>query len=54
VTASSYADLVADYLQVRRGLGFELITSAALLADFAAHVDRSGYQGPVTTQLAVQ
>lgn len=54
MTAASYADLVADYLNVRRGLGFQLDTPGALLADFARYVDRIGHRGPVTTELAVQ
>ncbi len=48
MTVPSLADLVADYLAVRRGLGFQLAKPGVLLADFARYADRVGHHGPLT------
>jgi integrase/recombinase XerD len=44
---------LADYLQLRRGLGFALGRPASLLASFVAFAEAKG-AGYVTTQLAVE
>lgn len=43
---------LADYLAMRRGLGFKLDREAALLADFVAFADHGGAT-TITTELAV-
>ena len=53
MTSPSFVDLVADYLAVRRGLGFQLTKPGVMLADFARHADRVGHHGPLTIELAV-
>ena len=42
------------YLQYRRALGFELRFSGKLLIQFAKFVDRSGWRGPLTTDLILR
>ena len=39
------------YLEYRRALGFDLQFSGKLLLRFAKFVDRSGWRGPLTTEL---
>lgn len=50
---SGLSDGLADYLQLRRGLGFALGRPASLLASFVAFAEAEG-AGYVTTQLAVE
>lgn len=54
MTPPSFLHLVDDYLAYRRGLGFTLETPRWLLCDFARYADRSGHDGPLTTELAVR
>lgn len=44
---------IADYLRLRRSLGFKLETPGMLLASFVRYADQVGHHGPVTTELAV-
>lgn len=44
---------IADYLALRRSLGFRLETPGMLLASFARYAEQIGHRGPVTTELAV-
>ena len=46
------SDHVADYLELRRGLGFKLEKEARLLADFAGFAERAGI-GTVTVDAAL-
>lgn len=52
--AISMSDKVERYLQLRRGLGFQLRVEGRQLQQFAAFVDAAGHCGPLTTELAVQ
>ena len=54
MTPPSFHHLVDEYLTVRRGLGFGLETPEWLLRNFASYVDRIGYSGPLTIELAVE
>jgi integrase len=49
----SLHEQIADYLAMRRGLGFELVDAGWWLAEFAHYAEQLGHQGPVTTDLAV-
>ena len=46
-------DLVEEYLDYRRRLGFRLRVEGQMLLDFARYADRTGHRGPLTTELAV-
>jgi hypothetical protein len=48
---SAFEQHVSDYLAVRRGLGFKLVTEQRLLADFAAFMQRAG-ASTITVDLA--
>jgi len=45
-------DAVADYLTIRRALGYKLVEHQRLLADFAAFVEQAG-AATITTELAL-
>jgi integrase len=45
---------IDDYLALRHGLGFQLDTQGALLAEFARHAEQVSHRGPVTVDLAVR
>jgi integrase len=47
-------DLVDEYLDYRRRLGFLLHIEGRMLLAFARYADRSGHRGPPTTELAVR
>ena len=47
-------DLVEEYLDYRRRLGFQLRIEGQMLLEFARYADRSGHSGPLTTELAVR
>ena len=53
MTSPSFDRLVAEYLTVRRGLGFDLETPEWQLRNFAGYADRIGHSGPLTIALAV-
>lgn len=50
---SALAELVRNYLQLRRALGFKLVGEGRLLADFVAFADAAG-QDTVTTSTALE
>jgi integrase len=50
----SMVDLVDEYLDYRRRLGFLLRIEGRMLLAFARYADRSGHRGPLTTELAVR
>ena len=50
---STVKDAAADYLAVRRALGYKLEPHGRLLAGFAAHLEQAG-AARITTDLAVQ
>jgi integrase len=54
MTRRRMVQLAKDYLAYRRDLGFQLQKKEPLLLQFAAYVDRIGYRGPLTTELAVR
>ena len=54
MSTSKLLDEVAEYLDLRRGLGFGLQGLEGRLVDFARYAERVGHQGPVTIELAVQ
>ena len=54
MTASNLREQVADYLHVRRGLGFRLDTAGVALASFVRYAEHEGHHGPLTTALAVR
>ena len=45
-------DAVADYLTIRRALGFKLVEHQRLLRDFATFLEQAG-ASTITTELAV-
>jgi integrase len=45
---------VQTYLALRRNLGCALEREGSLLLDFARYSDRTGHEGPLTTELAVR
>jgi integrase len=47
-------NLVEEYLEYRRRLGFQLRIEGQMLLEFARYADRSGHCGPLTTELAVR
>jgi len=49
----SMVDLVDEYLDYRRRLGFLMHIEGRMLLAFARYADRSGHRGPLTTELAV-
>jgi integrase len=51
---SSMVDLVREYLDYRRRLGFLMHSEGRMLLAFARYADRSGHRGPLTTELAVR
>ena len=54
MTPPSFHHLVDEYLNARRGLGFDLETDEWFLRAFVSHADRAGHSGSVTIELAVQ
>jgi integrase len=52
--AATMTQLVGDYLEHRRKMGFQLQNAGHLLMRFAAYADRTGHRGPLTTELAVR
>ena len=50
---SSFRDHVADYLNVRRALGFKLRHEGALLPQFASYLEAAGAE-TLTVGLAVE
>jgi len=54
MSTRSMTRLAAEYLALRRKLGFALKTSGSLLLNFARYADRSGHKGPITIDLAVR
>ena len=53
-TAKSMVTLAQEYLDYRRGLGFELKIEGQQLLRFAEYADQSGHQGAITTELALR
>jgi len=49
----SMAQLVEEYLEYRRRLGYRLRSEGKMLLAFADYADRSGHRGPLTTELAL-
>jgi integrase/recombinase XerD len=49
---SRLGEALADYLSIRRALGYKLDTHGRLLADFVSYLDRAGHT-TVTTDLAL-
>jgi integrase/recombinase XerD len=49
---SAVRDSLADYLQIRRALGYKLRTQAYLLSSFVSYLEQ-GHATTVTTELAV-
>ena len=45
---------VEYYLNDRRRLGYKLRAEGSLLLNFANYVDKSGYKGPITTDIAIK
>ena len=54
MTASNVHAWIEEYLAYRRGLGFDLKSSAWLLRDFARYAEHIGHHGPLTVDLAAQ
>jgi len=52
MTSPSLYAPVADYLALRREMGYELRSQGLLLLDFARFADRQGHVGPITVDLA--
>ncbi len=46
-------DAVADYLTIRRALGFKLVEHQRLLDDFATYLEQAG-ASTITTELAAR
>jgi len=53
-SAPTMVELVADYLALRRQLGFALHSTGLQLLGFARYADESGHRGPLTVELAVR
>lgn len=53
-SAPSILELVDEYLQLRRGLGYSLKTQGALLHSFARYADAAGHTGSITINLALR
>ena len=51
---STMLDLAAEYLALRRKLGFQMRSEGNLLLSFGRYADQSGHKGPVTTELALR
>lgn len=51
---SSMVTLATEYLDLRRGLGFDLRVQGWLLLDFARYADRAGHHGPITIDIATR
>jgi integrase len=47
-------NLVEEYLEYRRRLGYRLRIEGQMLLGFAHYADRSGHRGPLTTELAAR
>jgi hypothetical protein len=47
-------NLVEEYLEYRRRLGYRLLIEGQILLGFARYADRSGHRGPLTTELAAR
>lgn len=54
MTPSSLDSQIADYLAMRRGLGFQLVNAQWWLADFARYIGQLDHQGPISTDLVVR
>lgn len=54
MTASRVLGWVEEYLGFRRGLGFDLGSTAWHLRDFARYAERVGHSGPITLDLATR
>ena len=50
----SMSTKVQRYLELRRGLGYQLRIEGMLLEQFAAFADAAGHRGPLTTDLALR
>lgn len=50
----SMVELVEEYLDYRRRLGFQLRIEGQMLLEFARYADRTGHSGPLTTELAAR
>lgn len=50
---SVFARRLAEYIRLRRGLGFQLEAQAAVLRAFDTYVHRRSYRGPLTQTLAL-
>ena len=50
---SRVPELVEAYVEHKRSLGYAIRTEAQALRRFAAHVEASGHDGPVTAQVAL-
>lgn len=53
-TEKTMKELAQEYLNFRRGLGFQLRTEGKQLLKFAEFVDQSDHSGPLTTELALR
>lgn len=53
-TEKTMKELAQEYLDFRRGLGFQLRTEGKQLLKFAEFVDQSDHSGPLTTELALR
>src|SRR3954452_5983254 len=47
-------NLVEEYLEYRRRLGYRLRIEGQMLLGFAHYADRSGHRGPLTTEVAAR
>lgn len=52
--ATSYLFRAEEYLELRRGLGFELVATERHLLEFAGFLDRHAPHGPLTVDLALR
>jgi integrase len=54
MSATTMTARVEEYVAYRRALGYQIRTEAQMLRSSARYADDSGYQGPMTTELALQ
>jgi len=54
MTSPRLADLVVDYVDLRRRMGFDLANARWQLLKFARYADATGHAGPLTIDLAVR
>lgn len=54
MTSGRFMDLVEEYLNFRRGLGFDLRTQASALRSFAGYADDLGLPGHLTVDVVAQ